>query len=42
MRKLIRSQKNYLNLKNWLSQDKNCQKIGIHLILALQKPDQNF
>ena len=26
--------RNYLSLKNWLSQKKNCQKVGIHLILV--------
>ena len=32
--------KNCLSPKNRLSQEKICQKVGIHLILALQKPDQ--
>ena len=41
--------KNWLSPKNCLSQEnpktknwKNCQKVGIYLILMLRKPDQAF
>ena len=34
--------KNCLNLENWLSQEKNCQKVEIHLILAPKKTSQSF
>ena len=40
IKKLLGSQeiqkvKNCLSAKNWLSQEKNCQKVKIHLILGL-------
>ena len=34
--------KNCLNPKNWLSQKKNCQKVGIYLISTLKKMGQAF
>ena len=34
--------KSYLNSKNWLSQEKSCQKVGIYLILMLKKLSQAF
>ena len=43
--KIRRSEnQNWLSLKNCLSQEnrKNCHKIEIHLILAIQKLDQVF
>ena len=36
--KLLKT-RNCLNLKNWLSQEKNCQKMGIYLISTLRKMD---
>ena len=33
---------NYLSLKNWLSQEKNRQKVGIYLILILKKMNRAF
>ena len=45
VRNLLRNQENRkvrfcLNPKNRLNQEKICQKMGIHLILALEKPVQ--
>ena len=45
--RLLRNQENRkakicLSPENRLSQEENCQKVGIHLILALQRPDQAF
>ena len=49
----LRSQENCLSQENrkakkrqsleiWLSQEKSCQKVGIHLISILWRPDRNF
>ena len=53
MWKMLRSQENCQSQENWkakkrssleiwLSQEKSCQKVGIQLILTLQRLDQSF
>ena len=38
----IQKAKNCLSLKNRFSQEKNSQKVRIHLILMLKRPNQVF
>ena len=40
IRNLLKNQKNYLSLKNCLSQEKNGQKVGIYINSLLKKLNQ--